>query len=417
MTDTQRSFLTAGIVCAAAASVVGGIAAREAVDVGSAPTAGRPEVLKSSLMASRTIDTDIPEGDYFAQMVQLLKREYYEPIDDEVRLASGAVRGMVSDLGDVRCLYLDRAEMSEFDARLRGSYEGIGADLDFVRASTETAGMPMPEDGSRPQSFIPKLVVAFVVPGGPADRAGVKPGDWVDGIDGRWVVNPEIIERARLTQRMVQEKKWPAQKLQELQKELRQKSKSSISPLRARDRLLLGKEGAVAVTWNRAGAKVATGIQKSTSSLAPIAVSNGSYRLRFVPGVEKELAKAARGRSQLSIDLRGNAVGDAAAMEACLAAVAPSGSYGELAREGGKPARVLRITIGNPRPPRLTILVDAQTRGAAEVFARALEAKGKATIVGKSAGDPSIVELHRLPDGAGYTLVTGMFKPTKGARP
>jgi C-terminal processing protease CtpA/Prc len=74
------------------------------------------------------------------------------------------------------------------------------------------------------------------------------------------------------------------------------------------------------------------------------------------------------------------------------------------------------ISKGNPNPPKLTLLVDASTRGAAEIFALALSKFAGATLSGASTGhERSVLETVPLPDGSGYCLVTGEYVVSTGA--
>ena len=72
-------------------------------------------------------------------------------------------------------------------------------------------------------------------------------------------------------------------------------------------------------------------------------------------------------------------------------------------------AKPLKTTAGPTQAVKTTILVDAYTKGIPEILAKALASKGMATVEGKSGGDPSAIELRKLPDGSGYTLVTGVY--------
>ncbi len=97
----------------------------------------------------------------FAEVLDRVKRDYVEPIDDAVLLES-AIRGMVRDL-DAHSQYLDASEYRDIRISTTGSYSGIGIEIDEV-------------DG----------VVTVVAPiaGSPAARAGVRSGDQIIAVDG-----------------------------------------------------------------------------------------------------------------------------------------------------------------------------------------------------------------------------------------
>lgn len=85
-----------------------------------------------------------------------------QPVDD-VALMRGAISGMMNALGDQHSSYMDPKDFADANGSLEGEYEGIGA---YVDSTTEY------------------LTITSPMPGSPAERAGLKPGDQVVGIDG-----------------------------------------------------------------------------------------------------------------------------------------------------------------------------------------------------------------------------------------
>jgi carboxyl-terminal processing protease len=97
----------------------------------------------------------------FAEVLERVKRDYVEPIDDAVLLES-AIRGMVSDL-DAHSQYLDAREYRDIRISTMGSYTGIGIEVDEV-------------DGA--------LQVVTPIAGSPAARSGMQSGDQIIAVDG-----------------------------------------------------------------------------------------------------------------------------------------------------------------------------------------------------------------------------------------
>jgi carboxyl-terminal processing protease len=64
----------------------------------------------------------------FAEVLERVKRDYVEPIDD-AELMESAIRGMVSDL-DPHSQYLDAGEYRDIRISTTGSYTGIGIEVD-----------------------------------------------------------------------------------------------------------------------------------------------------------------------------------------------------------------------------------------------------------------------------------------------
>jgi C-terminal processing protease CtpA/Prc len=132
-----------------------------------------------------------------------------------------------------------------------------------------------------------------------------------------------------------------------------------------------------------------------------------------VPGAGKQLRDALKGAREVSLDLRNAGANSFEALSECLAAVAPSGTYGRIRRSGGKAPEAVKVPSGNDRAPKVKLLINTRTRGAAEAFALALSKSGRATLDGGAmAGDPAVIELRKLPEGSGYSLVTGTFEAT-----
>jgi len=426
MSEVGRSIKVLGGVSLAALAAFSGAKLRDWVDVGRAPFAASESLVGNPLLASRDPQgVQVPEGDYFHEMSQLLKREYVEPIADDQKLASGAVRGMVASLNDPNSLFMDKEEFAAFLNARQGKYEGIGAELAFVLMGAEnkeavkgeaTEGGTTPGEALMTSARVPRLKVVGIVPGGPADKAGVKVGDVLYSIDGNWVVNTDLIVKLQKASRDFEDKKITQDQLNAVRKEVRDKTERALMPMRARDRLVLGASGSVKVEWERAGAKVTTTIAKAPSEMPKERVeSDGTIVLRFGAGSAEFLKQTIAGKAEAKIDLRNNALGDYDTMRNTLEVVAPKGTYGVIASERNiKPLDVV-VKAGNPKPPKLTLLVDSSTRGAAEIFALALQSKGLAKLQGSGmGGDRTVKQIVSLPDGSGYTLATGTYqvKPT-----
>ncbi len=97
----------------------------------------------------------------FAEVLERVKRDYVEPIDDAVLLES-AIRGMVSDL-DAHSQYLDAGEYRDIRISTTGSYTGIGIEVSEVGGA---------------------VTVVSPIAGSPAARSGIRSGDQVIAVDG-----------------------------------------------------------------------------------------------------------------------------------------------------------------------------------------------------------------------------------------
>jgi carboxyl-terminal processing protease len=111
----------------------------------------------------------------FAQALSIIEAQYVEPIDLD-RLMQGAIRGMVASL-DPHSTYMSPEEYRVFDQATEGRFAGIGVVIGV-------------DDGW--------LVVLSVFEGGPADRAGVRPGDRFVTIEGQPVRDMAVNDAVEL---------------------------------------------------------------------------------------------------------------------------------------------------------------------------------------------------------------------------
>ena len=94
-----------------------------------------------------------------------LQANYYDKSKlDPQKMLNGAIQGMVQSIGDPFTLYLPPSQNSNFKQGLAGQFSGIGAEL-----STK--------DGN--------IVVISPLDGSPAQKAGIKAGDVIQGVDGQ----------------------------------------------------------------------------------------------------------------------------------------------------------------------------------------------------------------------------------------
>lgn len=379
--------------------------------------------LQPNLVASRDDTPNVSASDTFYQVSRLLKEEYVEPVNDDMKLSSGAVRGMVASLGDPESLFMDKEEFRIYRNAKQGSYEGIGAALSLIttaksqalQASLQPTGESSPEEALATTPKIPKLTVSTVVPGSPADRAGMKVGDVIDSVDGHWVVNSDLIEEFNLARKKFADHKMSVAEINELRKKLRAQTERALLPLKAKRKLVSGTGATVQVAWIRGGKRSEATITTAASQIPTFRESGGTISLEFAPGVATKLKSAITGMSAVTFDLRNNPDGDFAEMKRCLALVARSGQYGWIRTQRAEKSAPLTVTSGAERPPKLRLIVDKSTRGAAEIFALALAKYGGAKLEGAATGgERSVVETVALPDGSGYSLVTGEYSVAKG---
>jgi carboxyl-terminal processing protease len=99
----------------------------------------------------------------YVAVYNAVKEAYVEPVDDKTLMQS-AIRGLLFDL-DPHSVYMEHETAEEFDEASRGSYGGVGVELQRQA------------DGS--------LRVIAPIDDTPAARAGIKAGDIITAIDGK----------------------------------------------------------------------------------------------------------------------------------------------------------------------------------------------------------------------------------------
>lgn len=110
----------------------------------------------------------------FAEVMERVKRDYVEPLDDSELLES-AIRGMVGDL-DPHSQYLDADEYRDIRISTTGSYTGVGVEIAEVGEVDKTIRVITPITGS------------------PAARSGIRSGDQIIAVDGITVETDHLQE-------------------------------------------------------------------------------------------------------------------------------------------------------------------------------------------------------------------------------
>lgn len=98
---------------------------------------------------------------------------------DPQKMIYGAISGMVSSLGDPYTVFLPPEQNKEAKDDLGGKFEGIGAQL-----------------GVKDK----KIVVIAPLKSSPAEKSGIRAGDWIVKVDGKETINwtlPEVVSKIR----------------------------------------------------------------------------------------------------------------------------------------------------------------------------------------------------------------------------
>lgn len=300
----------------------------------------------------------------FWEVWDLVSQRYVDPTAVKPEeMIDGAINGMLDTLGDNgHTRFLNAREAQYWDENLRGSFEGIGAYIDVRNG---------------------RAIIVAPIESSPAERAGLRPGDLILAVDGEattgWTVD-------------------------ELRAKVRGPSGSKVT-LRV---LHPGESTPVEVTITRA--------QIEIPSLSWRLLSNEVAFIRlhsFDGNAGKELREALiaaqrQGARAVVLDLRNNPGGLLDQAVEAVSQFLPGGTpvLIEVNREGER--RVTKARRGGVALTMpLAVLVNENSASSAEIVAGALQAAGRAPIIGETTfGTGTVLTPYRLSDGSRLLLGT-----------
>lgn len=106
---------------------------------------------------------------------KLTTNYYDQKAVDPQKMLYGAISGMVASVGDPYTMFLPPAQQTSFQQQLAGQFTGIGAELGL-------------KDN--------KIIIVAPLDGSPAQKSGIKAGDFILGVDGKatdgWTLNQAV---------------------------------------------------------------------------------------------------------------------------------------------------------------------------------------------------------------------------------
>lgn len=307
---------------------------------------------------------------------------------DYQRMVYGAISGMVSALGDPYTVFLPPDQNKEAKDDLGGKFEGIGAQL-----------------GVKDK----KIVIVAPLKGTPAERAGLKPGDWIVKVDNKETLNlslPEVVAKIRGP-------KGSSVILNILHKEASKTADITV----ARDTI-----NVASVEWEILKLKIQNEKLKITKEdcndckeviylkLSRFGDQTTDEWNRAVDEIKSKLQSANGQIKGMIFDLRNNPGGYL------------SGSVfiaSEFLKDG---TVVIQESVGSgkqtyavDRKGRLTdillvVLINKGSASASEIVAGALKERGRAKVVGETSfGKGSVQEAQELAGGAGIHITTAKW--------
>lgn len=355
-------------------------------------------------ISSSDSETSLEPMEIFQTVLETLKRDYVDQITDkdQIKLTYGALQGMVEALNDPYSRFLRPEEHRFVQEAQEGKFHGLNA-------------IVLPQRSQFKEITYYKLTIVSVVPGGIADQAGLKAGDVISQINGRYffdIPNDVSVEN------------FERESLQELLPLDQEGNSNHPEPLmnfqEAID--LLSKDGhtlKLTVKRNPTAKPLEITLKTGPFETSPLEYKvldknigyihlkgffkNSSQQLR-----EALLALKEQKIRSLVVDLRNN-VGGLLREAVESAGLFVKGPVGYLERKKGA-QRPLQPSTSPIWSLPVVVLTDRSTIGVAEFFASALKEGYKARLVGQSTfGDGLEQILLPLPDGSALQLTAGKF--------
>ena len=301
-----------------------------------------------------------------------LERDYYRRDQlDAQKLADAAAKGMVAAVGDPYTT-LTSAQQSELTAaQLRGSFEGVGLELDRG-------------DG--------QLRVISPLAGSPSERAQIRSGDVIVAVDG--------VDIAQLS-------------LDDVSGRIRGPRGTSVSLGLVRD----GNPLTVVVV--RDTIKVESVRSRLLPGDTPLAyVRINIFSELTSQQLREQLAPLlTQGSKAVVLDLRGNPGGYLTAAVDVTSDFLKDGVVLYQDRGGTDAARQAYHTSGSPQAADLpvAVLVDRGSASAAEIVAAALRDNQRAVLIGeKTFGKGTVQEVHKLSDDSQLRVTVAQWLTPTG---
>jgi carboxyl-terminal processing protease len=295
-----------------------------------------------------------------------IQQHYVKPKPNGVKLTEGAASGMVNALGDQFSRYLTPDEYRANQSFLSGQFAGIGASV---------------------QQKGDQIVIVSVLPGTPAEKAGITAGDVITGVDGQST------------------KGWTAD--------------DAVNHIR-------GKAGtAVKVQVSRNGQTLTFDLTRENINVPSVGTHIFDNRVLYVRIFEfggrtaTEFDQALRDNlkgsvSMVVLDLRDNPGGYVDAANDVISEFVSQGTSTILVSRGGR-EDVKKVTgTGRAFTNPLVVLLNENSASASEITAGAIKDHARAKLVGvKSFGKGSVQEDFPLRDGDLHLTIAIWLTPNR----
>jgi carboxyl-terminal processing protease len=331
-------------------------------------------MLPTSVGAQTTKQQDqFRDMEEFLSVYQKVKARYVDKVDDE-KLMQGAIQGMLQSL-DPHSAFLDVSDFDNLSTQIEGEYGGLGLSVTLEQGAVKVIA-PTADT--------------------PADKAGIKAGDYITHLDSKLIVGGTLDEAV---------------------KAMRGPPGTPIKLTIVR----LGREEPFDVSITRAKIDLKPVKWKVQDKIGLITISSfsqntGADVVEAVQGVQKQLAGKPLG---YIVDLRSNPGG---LLDEAVVVSDAFLTNGEIVSERGRDRVNTQrwfseknvpgdVTNGAP----IIVLVDAGSASASEIVAGALQDHHRALVMGEqSFGKGSVQTVLPLSSGTGLRLTIARYHLPSG---
>jgi carboxyl-terminal processing protease len=303
----------------------------------------------------------------YSEVLHRIRTEYVEEPNMSL-VTNGALHGLLESL-DANSSYLTPAEYNAYKAAKTDAKAGIGATV------------------SKRFGY---AAVVSVIPGGPADKAGITPGDIIETVEGQSTHDSSLAAvKTRLSGDVGSRVECVIIRARKIEPQKITIVREAVNPPAIQDQTMADNVGYIkALTLDKGKAQEIAGKIKSLQS---------------------------RGAKKLVLDLRNNSEGDEEEGVAVANLFLAKGMIGYL--QGQK---VDKVTYNADPQKKITdlpvaVLVNRGTAGAAELVAAAIMDNSRGEVVGdKTFGEGSVQKVLEVPDGSALILSVAKYYTPKG---
>ena len=356
---------------------------------------------------------DLQYRDLLNSVLKLVQANFVDKItsEEETKMARGAVQGMLDEIGDPDTRFVDPKETRLLDDAASGRFHGLGAILAIKSEGIE-------------KEPIHKILLVAPMPGSPAEKAGLVPGDFITDVGGKWVIayDPGFTKLNKQMQnqdidRLTFKKSWEA---------AQEKMKNGVSIADALEELTTKTSGETTLKIERPGRKDPLEVKITYHDTIVDAVTSrmldrgigyirvSQFNQQAAKEFTSELGKVRNaGAKAIVLDLRNSPGGLLDTATGVTAQFTGGGTLAIVREQHGR--RTIRVPKTRAMSLPVVVLVNSGTASVAELVAATLRESGIATLVGVTTfGDGLVQTPLILRDRSAALITTGKMLTPKG---